>query len=235
MVIFYQEHLMNQHSMTNGIDPITCVIFDMDGTLTRTNELIFESFNHVAEKYAGKRLSPREIIALFGPPEEGGLLHIVGEQALDKAMDDLCLYYRSHHGRLAALHHGIEDVLHFLKAHGTRLAIFTGKGKRTAEITLHELKIAEYFDLVVSGSDVINHKPHHEGIRKVIDYFALPAREVLMVGDAIGDVAASRGAGVRVASVVWDSYDKERVLQAGADYLFHSVTEMFEWFQVHIN
>jgi phosphoglycolate phosphatase-like HAD superfamily hydrolase len=56
-----------------------------------------------------------------------------------------------------------------------------------------------------------------------------------MVGDSLGDVKASRAAGVKVAAVVWDSYDKERVLQANADFVFHTVNEMFEWFKSHIN
>ncbi len=214
---------------------VSCVIFDMDGTLTKTNELIFESFNYVAEKYAGKRLSPGEIIALFGPPEEGGLCRVVGPDAVDKAMDDLCSYYQTNHSRLASLHAGIEDLLRFLKGRGMKLAIFTGKGKRTATITLEALKIAGYFDLVVSGSDVVNHKPHHEGITRVIERFSLRPDDVLMVGDSVGDVKASRGAGVKVAAVLWDSYDRDRVLNAGADYVFHDVTEMHRWFESHIN
>lgn len=221
--------------MTSSINRIACVIFDMDGTLTRTNELIFESFNYVAEKYTGKRLAPREIIELFGPPEEGGLAKVVGTDEVDEAMDELCRYYQSHHGRLAALHSGIDDILRYLKNHGVKLAIFTGKGNRTAAITLRELDIAQYFDLVVSGSDVVNHKPHHEGITKVIERFALTADTVLMVGDARADVSASRAAGVRVAAALWDSYDREGVLQANADYVFHSVREMSEWFKTHLN
>jgi pyrophosphatase PpaX len=221
--------------MDSSINRIACVIFDMDGTLTRTNELIFESFNHVAEKYTGKRLTPQEIIALFGPPEEGGLAKVVGTEAVGKAMDELCEYYQNHHARLAALHPGIDDVLHYLKSRGVKLAIFTGKGNRTAEITLRKLNIAQYFDLVVSGSDVVNHKPHHEGITKVIERFALTPEAVLMVGDALGDVRASRAAGVKVAAVVWDSYDRESVLLANADFVFHSVDEMSEWFKSHIN
>jgi hypothetical protein len=38
-----------------------------------------------------------------------------------------------------------------------------------------------------------------------------------------------------VAAVVWDSYDKERVLEADADFVFHSVAEMYEWLKTHIN
>ena len=230
MVIFASNAMDNR---TN--DSFSCIIFDMDGTLTRTNELIFESFNHVAEKYAGKRLSPKEIIALFGPPEEGGLSKVVGEDAVDDALDDLCEYYQTNHSRLASLHPGIEAILQLLKSRGVKLAVFTGKGNRTARITLNELRIASYFDLVVSGSDVVKHKPHHEGITRVIEHFSLRPDEVLMVGDTVGDVKASRGAGVKVAAVLWDSYDRDSVLQAGADYVFNDVNEMRRWFETHIN
>ena len=221
--------------MKSDINRIACVIFDVDGTLTKTNELIFESFNHVAEKYTGKRLVPQEIIALFGPPEEGGLARVVGTAALVEAMDDLCAYYQLHHNRLASLHHGIEEILQFLKRRGVKLAVFTGKGARTAKITLQELSIAGYFDIVVSGSDVVNHKPHHEGITKVIEFFSLGPDDVLMVGDTMADVNAARAAGVKVASVLWDSYDRERVMQAKADYVFHTVDQMYKWFTMHLN
>jgi len=94
--------------------PIRCVIFDVDGTLTHTNELIFASFNHVARKYLGTTLAPSEIIALFGPPEEGGLVKLMGEETASAAMDDLCEFYHKHHHAMAVVHPGIEDLLRFL-------------------------------------------------------------------------------------------------------------------------
>jgi HAD superfamily hydrolase (TIGR01509 family) len=215
--------------------PFRCIIFDMDGTLTRTNDLIFASFNYISEKYTGKQMTPREIIALFGPPEEGGLAKIVGAQAMPAALDELCEYYEKHHAHLAALHPGIDDLLRYLKERGLRLAVFTGKGNRTAGITLRALGIDSYFDLVISGSDVTHHKPHHEGILRVMDHFGLSAGDVLMVGDAPGDVTASRAAGVKVAAVLWDTYDRERTLAAKADYVFHQVRELSDWFRSHIN
>ena len=221
--------------MANDLHPFQCVIFDIDGTLARTNELIFESFNHVFEKYTGQRMTNQQIVSLFGPPEEGGLAKVVGAGHVDNAMDDLCSFYRSHHRQMASLHPGIGDLLGYLKNRGVKLAVFTGKGKRTSEITLQELNIAHYFDLIVSGSDVVNHKPHHEGITKVMEHFSLAPEDVLMVGDALSDVKASRAAGVKVAAVVWDSYDRERVLNADADYVFHSVAEMSDWFKSRIN
>lgn len=220
--------------MSNA-SPFSCVIFDIDGTLTRTNQLIFNSFNYVTRKYLQREFTPREIIGLFGPPEEGALAQILGEQLVVPAMEDLCHYYKDHHASMASLHDGMEHVLSLLSRKQTKLAVFTGKGSRTARITLDELDIARYFDVVVSGSDVQRHKPHPEGIVKIMEMFSLPPERVLMVGDAPADVAASRSAGIKVAAVLWDSYDKERMLAASPDFVFHRVDELLAWFQLCLN
>ncbi len=214
---------------------ISCVIFDIDGTLTRTNELIFATFNHVAEKYLHRTFQPAEIVAMFGPPEEGALAPLFGNDNLPRVMDELCDYYRANHRTMAGLHPGVEDVLKFLKSRNVRLAVFTGKGRRTTDITLEELGLAGYFDLIVSGNDVTKHKPDPEGILKVIRTFNLRPQDVLMVGDSLGDIKASRGAGVAIAAVLWDSYDRERVRNAGAEYVFDEVAEFLAWLRTHIN
>ncbi len=223
--------LPGQHISPPPAADLACVIFDMDGTLTRTNQLIFASFNHVAEKYLGTRLEPREIVTLFGPPEEGGLATLLGEERVPAAMEDLCRFYEEHHNAMASVHEGVPEVLRFLKTRGVHIALFTGKGHRTTAITLEAIGMADLFDLVVSGSDVVLHKPHPEGIHRVIDRFGLSRDRVLMVGDALSDIRASRAAGVRVAAVLWDCLDPDRVLAAGADLVFHTVTEMDSWFR----
>lgn len=218
----------------DGRTTVAGVLFDIDGTLTRTNELIFATFNFIAAKYCNRTYQPREIIALFGPPEEGALVPIVGAERLDQAMDDLCDFYRHHHHAMASLHEGMDEVLGFLKGTGVPLGVFTGKGRRTAMITLESLGIAQYFDMIVSGNDVAKHKPDPEGIRKFIDAYSLSPPEVLMVGDAMGDIAASRGAGATPVAVLWDSYDSDRVAGAGAHAVFHDVGGFLSWLKTGV-
>lgn len=213
----------------NAVRNLRCIVFDMDGTLTQTNQLIYDSFNYIAKKYAGRSYSVPEINAMFGPPEEGALLAIVKQEVLDEAMADYLTFYRKHHNRLARLYPGIEEVLRYISQSGRKLAVFTGKGNRTATITLQEFHIDRYFDYIVSGNDVVNHKPSSEGLRKIMDHFGFGAEEVLMVGDAVSDVKAARGAGVKIAAVLWDSYAKEKVLQMDTDLAFHGVEEFHEW------
>jgi HAD superfamily hydrolase (TIGR01509 family) len=213
----------------------SCIIFDMDGTLTHTNELIFASFNHVLKKVHGTTLSPREIISLFGPPEEGALAKVFGQEMVEPVMQELLAYYAANHHTLAHLHEGMEELLQFLKRHGLRLAVFTGKGRHTTAITLDAFHLTSFFDFVVTGNDVERHKPDAEGIQKILTRFALEPKQALMVGDSMADLRAARSAGVPMAAVLWDSYDYERITQAHPDYLFHSVAEMEQWFRHHMN
>jgi HAD superfamily hydrolase (TIGR01549 family) len=214
---------------------IRCVIFDMDGTLTQTNQLIFDSFNYIAQKYAGKRFTDKEITAMFGPPEEDALIPMVGKERIDAVLQDYLGYYREHHSLLAKLYPGIPELLGFLRQQGCKIALFTGKGVHTTMITLDEFKLRSNFDLVVTGNDVVNHKPSAEGIQKILKHFSLKPGEVLMVGDAVSDVLASKEAGVPIAAVLWDSYGRENVLKMQTDYMFHNVPEFIEWIRAQFN
>ena len=71
-----------------------------------------------------------------------------------------------------------------------------------------------------------NHKPSSEGILKFISEFNLKKEEVLMIGDSVGDVKASREAGIKIASALWDSYAAEKVKNLSSDYYFDTVDEL---------
>jgi HAD superfamily hydrolase (TIGR01509 family) len=207
----------------------------MDGTLTQTNQLIYNSFNHIAQKYADRTYTIPEINAMFGPPEEEALLAIVRPEQMNEVMKDYLGFYRTHHNRLARLFPCIDEILRYTKQSGKILALFTGKGTHTTRITLQEFGLEEYFDYVVTGNDVVKHKPSAEGLQKIMNHFALQPNEVLMVGDAVSDVKAAHEAGVKIAAVVWDSYAKEKVLQMETDFVFHNVVEFHNWLKEQFN
>jgi HAD superfamily hydrolase (TIGR01509 family) len=201
----------------------------MDGTLTETNRLIFDSFNFIVKKYRGHTMPDHEITALFGPPEEGALARIVDEPQLQSAMQEYLEFYRAHHESLARLIPGIRDVLDHVRRKGRHLALFTGKGRHTTDITLEKFGLRSYFDLVVTGNDVREHKPSAEGLRTILSHFNLEPDEALMVGDAVADVKAAQEAGIPIAAVLWDSYAKDRVLSMRTDHVFHNVHDFHLW------
>lgn len=200
------------------------IIFDIDGTLTYTNQLIFDSFNFITTKYLGKAYSNEEVIALFGPTEDVIFKQLFPSQ-FEQVKKDYYEYYHRNHN-IALLYDGIKDILIDLKNSGCILGIFTGKGRTSSLITLNFLGVRELFDLIVTGDDVDNHKPSPEGILKFIKEFNLPKNQVVMIGDAISDIKAAKDAGVEIASVIWDSYSADKVKELNPNNCFSTVEEL---------
>lgn len=200
------------------------VIFDIDGTLTFTNQLIFDSFNYIAKKYLGKSFTNEEIISLFGPTEDVIFKQLFPNN-FEEVKNDYYQYYHRNHN-IALLYDGIKDLLLELKQADCILGIYTGKGRTSSLITLNFLGVRELFDLIVTGDDVENHKPSPEGIIKFIKEFNLSSSEVVMIGDAPSDIIAARDANVEIASVIWDSYSAEKVKELNPVNCFTTVTEL---------
>jgi pyrophosphatase PpaX len=217
------------------LDRLSCAIFDIDGTLARTNALIFATFNHVAQLHLGRSFTSQEIIGLFGPPEEGAVEKVFGAALVPSIMDEICAFYRARHKEMAAAHEGMVAVLALLRAHGIRLAVFTGKGRRTTMITLEELAMAPFFEHMVTGNDVHCFKPNPEGIFQVLDLFNVSPRETVMVGDSMSDLSAAREAGVTFAAALWDAYDYERVMRMHPDLVFSTVRDFDVWCRAQLN
>ena len=203
------------------------IIFDIDGTLTSTNDLIFASFNHITEKYLGRTYTNEEIRQWFGPTEDVILKKFCGEN-YEKAREEYYKFYSDNHG-MADIYPGMREILEELKSGGVLLSIYTGKGREAATITLKKLGIYKYFDLIITGDEVKEHKPSPEGIEKFLDKFDLKKEEVIMIGDAPSDIKAARAAGVKVASVLWDSLAKHHVLKMDTDFVFNTVSELREF------
>ncbi len=199
-------------------------IFDVDGTLAHTNKLIFASFRHVAKKYLNKEVSDEEIISLFGPTEDVILKEWMNDNYAT-AREDYYNFYSNQHNILANTFQGMDGILNSIKSSNKNLAIFTGKGRESTRITLEKIGYDNYFDLIISGDDVKNHKPAPDGILKILDHYKLNDDEVLMIGDSQHDVEASQSANVKIASVIWDSYAKEEVIKMNPDYVFHDITD----------
>jgi HAD superfamily hydrolase (TIGR01549 family) len=204
------------------------IIFDVDGTLAETHELIFASFNHVAEKYLNKRLTNEEIVALFGPTEDVILKEWMKED-YESARKDYYDFYELNHPHMAEIFPGLSDVIHIIKEKNIPLGIFTGKGRDSATITLKSIGLYDHFDLILSGDDVEKHKPSPEGINKFIEKYKLQPERVLMIGDAIHDVMASESAGVKCALVLWDEYSRNRCKECRTDYRFYTVEEFIDF------
>lgn len=209
---------------------IKAVIFDLDGTVGDTIPLCLKAFRQAIEPLAGHRLSDTDIIATFGPSEEGTIMALAPD-SYDKAFADFLACYEAFHDMCPAPFAGIEDILNMLNSKGVRIAMVTGKGKFSTDITLRRFGLSDRFEIVETG--VVSGPVKPEGIRNVLDRFPdIEQDEVVYVGDSFHDIIASREAGVPVVSVAWaSSADPQELAEHSPDALVHTIADLSQWLE----
>ncbi len=209
---------------------LKAVIFDLDQTLVATQELIVAAFNHVLARYAKKELLPEQIVAAFGPTEEGMLKNLLGVRYLPQALEDFHRYYQANHRR-APVYPGIKPVLTLLSSHRVGRGIFTGKGNRSTLTTLAAAKLLDSFEVIVTGDNVSKPKPSSEGLLKAMAALKSDVERTLMVGDAAADFAAAKDLGVRCWGAYWGVADPQAYHQSLAvrpDRFFSKVADFHQ-------
>ena len=178
------------------------VLFDLDGTLIDSGAAILASFHHATETVLGRRYEDDVIMASVGG-------HGIRRQmaAFDEdRVDDLIDAYRAHNLELyrdIRLFPGIEDVLAQLRDSGRKLGIVTVKSRVTVELTFELLPLGEYFDVVVDGDDVTEHKPDPSGLELALERFGARAETAAYVGDSPFDLQAANAAQMGAIGVTW--------------------------------
>lgn len=186
------------------------VIFDLDGTIGDTLPLCVLAFKRAIEPLGGVTLTPQEIIAHFGPSEEGVIRELF-PQRYEEATELFVESYRELHSLAPEPFDGIVELLEHLRANGVRNTIVTGKGMRTLRITLEQYGIASCFDRMECGSPEGPCKAAK--IRKILQELGLCPEEAVYVGDAPTDITEAREAGVEVCSAAWASTAEPELLE----------------------
>ncbi len=195
--------------VVSRIQEYSLALFDLDGTLADTHQLIFDSFNFVLRKYRSIVMTPHEILSYFGPPEEICIVNMIGPDNFDSVWKDFIEYYSSHLNETTVFG-GVKELLSELKSAGKVIGVFTAKGSRTAELTLDYHGLKQYFDIVVTGSNVKNHKPHPEGIDVALRNLGIGASDTIVIGDSPSDYKAATSAGTGFVAVTYDTVSRNR-------------------------
>jgi phosphoglycolate phosphatase-like HAD superfamily hydrolase len=204
---------------------LRAMIFDMDGTLANTLPVCIEAFQMTFEKYLGTVWTDEQVEATFGINEEGIFKTNVPEHHVE-AVKDFIGFYKDLHYKTNGLFPGMEDALSMLKARGLKLGIVTGKGKGSAEISVNEFGLGQYFEDIETGSPDVPDK--HVGIQRLLNKWGIAAEEAAYVGDTVYDMETSASLGLVAIGAAWA--DTATVQQGNhADCIFTSVPEFIEW------
>lgn len=179
---------------------IKLVAFDLDGTIGDTLPMCILAFKKAVEPYVKRKLTQEEIVQTFGLNEEGMIKRVAGEKWTN-ALEDFYIHYFDMHIMCPAPFNGIKELVQSLKESDVRVALVTGKGARSCDITLDYFNMQTCFDCVETGAPDKNRKP--EAIKKILEEYQLNPDELIYVGDTVSDVFACREAGVECLSAAW--------------------------------
>jgi phosphoglycolate phosphatase-like HAD superfamily hydrolase len=217
----------------NIMQTIKAILFDLDGTVANTLPLCIAAFRQAIEPHINRNVSDEEIIATFGPSEEGTIMALAPDY-YDKGVADYLTRYTALHDMCPAPFDGMIAILEYLKQKGIRTAMVTGKGRKSAPVSLEKFGLLPYFELLETGVPEGPSKP--KGIKAILSQWAdLDKSEVFYIGDAPSDVTACREAGIPIVGAAWaETAEPEKLAAMKPDYMFSTVQEFKEWLAENI-
>ena len=200
------------------------LLFDLDGTLVDSIELILGSARHAFEGFDGHAPTDDEWRAGIGRP----LVTMFREFAPDEAeVQRLVGRYRAyqleHHDRLMRAYDGIVPLVQELSDAGHPLALVTSKADWLATRALEHVGLSLVIPVVVGCDSCLRHKPHPEPVERALAQLRTSAAHALFVGDSPHDVEAGRAAGVHTIGVTWGAFTRQEMLASSADVVVDDV------------
>lgn len=203
------------------------LLFDLDGTLLDTIELILTSARLTFAGRPGPVPSDAQWLAGVGTPLQTQLR----EFALDEAdVEALTQRYRAfqvqHHDRLTRCFADAPATLAALEARGHPMAVVTSKATAVARRGLAFTGLEHFFPVVIGADDTTRHKPDPEPVRLALDRLGYTPSEALFVGDSTHDILAGRAAGVIAVAACWGPFARGDLEAAGADHLLGCLADL---------
>ena len=202
-------------------------LFDLDGTLIDSIDLIFRAYRHTAERHLS--ISPPDFVWRegLGTPLRQQLSGVSEDPELIEAMVATYReYHHRHHDESVKAFPRIVEVVAELSGRGARLGVVTSKLRTGAERGLMATGLMEFFHTIVSADEVSRHKPHPEPVFAALERLGVDRGDAVFIGDSPHDIASGKDAGVATAGVLWGPFAREELTLASADFLLESPTEI---------
>jgi len=198
---------------------IRTVLFDLDGTLIDSIELILASYRHTLAAHGRPPVPDSEWMRGVGTP-----LRVQLEPWARSAEDlqTLVATYRdfnlANHDRMITAFPGVVDLVRTVRAAGLRTAVVTSKNREGTRRGLSLVSLEEEIEILVCADDVENPKPHPEPVNRAVTLLEADPASTIFVGDSIHDLHSGRSAGVLTGAVLWGPFRREELEPAGPDY-----------------
>jgi phosphoglycolate phosphatase len=198
--------------MTNTISTVTrtwtCVLFDLDGTLTDSAPGITKSISSTLESLGRPIPSPAELIAYVGPPIVDSFRDLAGMDETS-AREAAAIYratYREDGAFDSAVYPGIRGLLQRLRSAGVPLAVATSKPEVQAERILEHFELAPFFDVICGATEDSSRTSKAEVVAEALRRLnadGVDLSQTVLVGDRSHDVEGAAANGLPAILVEW--------------------------------
>ncbi len=213
-----------------GVGPVTtlsAILFDLDGTLIDSIELICLSYEHAFAVHRKGAIPRERILAMMGIPLRTHLrLHASDESEVDAMVQTYREWNVAHHDELVRPFAGVHAALDRLTERKVAMAVVTSKSLPAARQGLAHCGLVEYFALVVGPEETRRHKPDPDPLLHACERLGVAPRMAAYVGDSVHDMVAARAGGLRAIAAGWGPFAAADLLAAGAHSLLDSPLEL---------
>lgn len=200
-----------------------CVIFDLDGTVADTIDLIMSSYEHALKSVLGIEVAPSVIRSWIGRTLQATFAADWPEHAAE-----LVAAYRSWNEvnapAMITAYPGVPELVGELAAAGIAAGVATSKRRSAAVDTLRFAGID--LAVIVAAEDTTSHKPDPEPLVLARERLGMTTEPTVYVGDALVDVRAARAAGMDAIAVTWGAGEPDALIGAAPTALASTVAEL---------
>ncbi|MEU1484587.1 HAD-IA family hydrolase [Streptomyces sp. NPDC005752] len=198
--------------------PRSVVVFDLDGVLVDSTEVMREAFSIAYAEVVGEGPAP---FAEYNRHLGRYFPDIMRIMDLPLAMQEPFVRESYRMAHLVPMFDGVPEMLHTLRERGFRLAVATGKSGPRARSLLSQLGVLELFDHVIGSDEIAHPKPAPDIVLKALELLGAEPDSAVMVGDAVTDIESAHGAGVAALAALWGETDEAALLAASPDAVLH--------------
>ncbi len=203
------------------------ILFDLDGTIIDSIELIMESYRHTMRCHRGECPPDEVFLAGIGTPLRVQFAEFAKDAAELAAM---IATYRdwnlSNHDRMVVAYPGAVEAIRKLKAEGSRLGLVTSKNLGGVQKGLALVGLEDVFESFVTADRLEESKPDPRPVLTALADLGASQHSALFVGDSPHDIAAGRRAGVQTAACLWGPFSRDRLAEERPDFWLNSFADL---------
>lgn len=213
---------------------LSCVLFDLDGTLVDTAPDLIASLNFALNQHGFSTVESSLIKphVSFGASAmiNSSFQELLDNETHDAILSTMLTQYENNIAQHSRFFDGILDVLDFVETQNLLWGIVTNKRERFTRLLVSVLELQQRAVCIISGDTTPNPKPHPAPILEACKRANVSVENCVYIGDAAHDIAAGNRAKMKTLAATYgylQPHDKPE--NWGATALIHSPQELLIW------